>query len=157
MLATRIVWWPAKYSLTNMTNKKIPRGIRNNNPLNIRKGNNWVGERHPQTDPAFEEFESIEMGLRAAFKLLRRYITGDDGKRKPCDTVEKIISRWAPEVENATKKYIQFVADHLQIHPSQRVWFVNRGLMIEMVRAMAFVECGVWLDPKVVATAYDLL
>ena len=37
-----------------MIEKKVPRGIRNNNPLNIRKGNNWQGERHPQTDPAFE-------------------------------------------------------------------------------------------------------
>ena len=36
----------------------LPRGIRNNNPLNIRKGCNWKGERHPQTDKAFEEFES---------------------------------------------------------------------------------------------------
>lgn len=136
---------------------KVPRGIRNNNPLNIRKGNSWQGERHPQTDPAFEEFESIEMGLRAAFKLLRRYITGDDGKRKPDDTIQKIISRWAPPVENATNSYIQFVADHLGIHPYQRVWFVNRAQMIELVRAMAFVECGVWLDPDVVATGYDLL
>lgn len=140
-----------------MQEKRIPRGIRNNNPLNIRKGNNWLGERPVQTDRSFEEFESMEMGLRAGFKLLRRYITGDDGKRQSCDTVAKIISRWAPPVENATSKYIHFVADHLGINPYQRMWFINRAQMIELVRAMAFVECGVWLDPDVVATAYDLV
>ena len=39
----------------------VPRGIRNNNPLNIRKGNNWKGERPNQTDKAFEEFETMQM------------------------------------------------------------------------------------------------
>ena len=53
----------------------LPRGIRNNNPLNIRKGNNWKGERPNQTDKEFEEFESMQMGLRAAFILLRNYMT----------------------------------------------------------------------------------
>ena len=37
-------------------NKKTSqaRGIRNNNPLNIRVGNDWQGERKPNTDGAFE-------------------------------------------------------------------------------------------------------
>jgi hypothetical protein len=42
-----------------MSNKKkidSPRGIRNNNPLNIRIGNDWQGERKPNTDGAFEQF-----------------------------------------------------------------------------------------------------
>lgn len=140
-----------------MIEKKIPRGIRNNNPLNIRKGNNWQGERQPQTDPAFEEFQSIEMGLRAGFKLLKKYISGDDGHRKPCDTIAKIISRWAPEVENATKKYIDFVADEVGISPYQRVWFLDRKTMIKIVMAMAFVECGQRISQDACETAYDLV
>ena len=53
-----------------------PRGIRNNNPLNIRKGNNWQGEISPQSDKEFEQFESMTMGVRAGMKILRNYITG---------------------------------------------------------------------------------
>ena len=136
---------------------KIPRGIRNNNPLNIRKVNDWQGERHPQTDREFEEFESMTMGLRAAFKLLQNYMNGFHGKRKPCDNIEDIVSKWAPEVENATRAYIQFVSDHTGIHPREAISFKNRDAMCAIVRAMAFVECGVWLDPGVIKTAYDLV
>lgn len=137
--------------------QKLPRGIRNNNPLNIRKGNNWQGERHPQTDPAFEEFESIEMGLRAAFILLRNYITGYGGKRRPCNTIEKIVSRWAPEVENATRNYIQFVSDYTHVYERETIEFSNRARMVDIVRAMAFVENGMWIDTNVIQSAYDLV
>ena len=124
----------------------LPRGIRNNNPLNIRKGNDWQGERHPQTDREFEEFESMTMGLRAAFKLLKNYMNGFHGKRKACDNIEDIVSKWAPEVENATRAYIQFVSDQTGIHPREVISFRNRDTMCAIVRAMAFVECGVCVD-----------
>ncbi len=135
----------------------LPRGIRNNNPLNIRKGNDWQGERHPQSDREFEEFESMTMGLRAAFKLLQNYLNGFHGRRKPCYNIEDIVSKWAPEVENATRAYIQFVSDNTGIHPRQTIFFTNRNDMCKIVRAMAFVECGVWLDPEVIKAAYDLV
>lgn len=72
--------------------KKEPRGIRNNNPLNIRKGNNWKGERPNQTDPAFEEFESMEMGIRAAIKLIRNKIQGKGANKKPLCTIRLLVS-----------------------------------------------------------------
>ena len=51
----------------------IPRGIRNNNPLNIRRSKDqWQGLRAVQTDPSFCQFETLEYGWRAAFKLLTR-------------------------------------------------------------------------------------
>lgn len=136
---------------------QLPRGIRNNNPLNIRKGNNWQGERSPQIDKSFEEFVSIEYGLRAGFILLRNYITGGKSGSVHYDTIEKIIRRWAPPIENATEKYIQFVADSSEIHRAQRVWFSDKNSLCRIVRAMAFVECGVWLDPAVIASAYDMV
>ena len=54
---------------------KQARGLRNNNPLNIIKSEkiNWQGEVKPSTDPNFAQFETLEYGLRAAFKLLRTY------------------------------------------------------------------------------------
>ena len=53
---------------------KQARGMRNNNPLNIIKSEkiNWQGEVKPSTDPNFAQFETLEYGLRAAFKLSRR-------------------------------------------------------------------------------------
>ena len=67
------------------------RGIRNNNPLNIRKGNSWKGERPKQTDDQFEEFVSMEYGLRAGFKLMRNHITGFKGTRPKMNTIQKLI------------------------------------------------------------------
>lgn len=137
--------------------KIVPRGIRNNNPLNIRKGNNWQGELAVQTDKAFEQFQSMEWGLRAGFKLLRNYITGRGGHYKPCDTIESIIKRWAPENENDTQNYINVVCKHTGLHPMERIFFEDRKKMCAIVRAMAFVECGQWIDEKVIFSAYDLV
>lgn len=134
-----------------------PRGIRNNNPLNIRKGNNWKGERPKQTDKSFEEFETMEMGIRAGFKILKNYITGYGGKTKPYDTIEKVIRRWAPPTENATEKYIQFVADEAGLHRYQKIDFRNKSVMVRIVDAMIFVECGQRVAADIISSAYDLL
>ena len=55
--------------------KSKPRGIRNNNPLNIVQTNdNWQGLRHPQYDKRFCEFVDMAHGYRAAFIILKNYI-----------------------------------------------------------------------------------
>ena len=134
-----------------------PRGIRNNNPLNIRKGSNWKGERPVQTDKSFEEFETMEMGIRAGFKLLKNYVTGYGGKVKPYDTIDKIIRRWAPPTENATEKYIQFVSDDAGLHRYKKIEWRNKSAMVRIVNAMIFVECGQRVDMNIISSAYDLL
>ena len=51
---------------------QLPRGLRNNNPLNIRKSAQpWQGQRG--NDGKFCIFESMEMGYRAAFRVLNTY------------------------------------------------------------------------------------
>lgn len=134
-----------------------PRGIRNNNPLNIRKGCNWYGERFPQVDRDFEEFQSMELGIRAAFVLLRNYITGFSGRSFKYNTIRKIIRRWAPPVENATQRYIDFVCKQVGKDQNEVIYFSDRKTMITMARAMAFVECGQWIDIEKFETAYDML
>ena len=37
----------------------LPRGIRNNNPGNIRLGDNWQGMKESQSDKSFVQFESV--------------------------------------------------------------------------------------------------
>lgn len=83
---------------------KLPRGIRNNNPLNIRKGGRWIGQRYNETDKEFCEFQTMAYGFRAAFRTLITYYTKHD-----CKTLEKIINRWAPPNENDTLSYIRHV------------------------------------------------
>lgn len=134
-----------------------PRGIRNNNPLNIRKGNNWKGERPVQKDRAFEEFETIQFGIRAGFIILRKYITGYGGLCAKRNTITEIIQRWAPPSENATQKYIDFVAKDMGISPDQTIAFGNRSLMVKLVDAMIFVECGQRVAKEFIESAYDMI
>lgn len=135
----------------------IPRGIRNNNPLNIRKGNSWKGERHPQKDKAFEEFESMEMGVRAGFKLIKNYMSGYNGLTNKFNTIEKIIRRWAPPSENNTRAYISKVSQLSGIPSRQILSFSQRNLMVAIVDAMIRVECGQAIDTKIIESAYDLV
>lgn len=138
--------------------KKIePRGIRNNNPLNIRKGSNWKGERPVQTDRAFEEFESMTYGIRAGFIILRKYMTGYNGLTEKFNTIEKIISRWAPKSENNTQAYIDQVARLTGIPARQRLAFGQKNYMVAIVDAMIRVECGQTVDRKIIESAYDLV
>jgi len=76
-----------------------PRGIRNCNPLNIRRSAaKWKGLCAQQNDASFCQFESMEWGWRAAFWLLTRvyYHT------YRLFTIRKIITKWAPPIENHT-------------------------------------------------------
>lgn len=137
--------------------KKNPRGIRNNNPLNIRKGSSWKGERPNQTDKQFEQFISMEWGIRAAFKLLRNHISGFKGTRPKMNTYRKIITMWAPPSENATEEYINYVCRQCNAQPSDIIDPDNRKQMVWLAREMAFVECGQYIDMQKFESAWDLL
>ena len=120
---------------------KQPRGIRNNNPLNIRRsGDKWQGLRVLQEDREFSQFSEMKWGWRAAFRLLCHTYYGKYKLR----TIRALITRWAPPKENDTEVYIRRVTDRIgigsdrelgdpQTHPTQ--W-----MMIGI--AMAIVENG---------------
>lgn len=132
--------------------KKVqPRGIRNNNPLNIRIGNTWLGERPNPIDPTFEEFVTMEYGLRAAFIILRRYI-----RRYKKNTITSIVSTWAPASENNTLKYIDRVAALTKIDPTTPIDYYDRETMCKLVAAMAQVECGQPIDEAKIIKAYEM-
>ena len=138
--------------------KKIePRGIRNNNPLNIRKGNYWQGEVKDQSDKEFEQFTSMEWGIRAGFKILRNYITGYNGLVARINTIEGIIRRWAPPKENDTEAYIKTVVQMTGIPRTQRISFKQKSYMCAIVDAMIRVECGQAVDMKIIESGYDLV
>ena len=85
------------------------RGLRNNNPLNIRRSTDrWDGMAETQTDKDFVQFQSMAYGYRAAWRILNTYYKKLK-ERKKHFTVENIIHRWAPPTENDTKAYIRTV------------------------------------------------
>lgn len=129
----------------------LPRGIRNNNPLNIRVGNKWVGEVQSPTDPAFEQFTCIPYGLRAAFIILRRYIL-----EYKLNTISKIVSRWAPSSENNTLAYISRVSELMKYDADAPIYFDNKPKMIALVKAMVQVECGCPVDDVDIKAGYIL-
>lgn len=140
-----------------MAEKKQPRGIRNNNPLNIRKGNNWKGEVANQTDGAFEQFVSMQLGVRAGFKILKNYMTGYGGRMKALTNVHDIIHRWAPPNENNCKAYIDAVCRVSGLHEYERLQFNDRNKMLALVDGMIRVECGQPISLEIIASAYDLI
>lgn len=129
---------------------KPARGIRNNNPLNIRIGNTWLGEVTNPTDSEFEQFVSILYGLRAAFVILRRYI-----RRYGRNTVRKIIHAWAPRSENDTDTYVKVVATRAHIDPDAPIDYADEPTMVAIVRAMAFVECHADIPTDTITKAYQ--
>ena len=95
----------------------LPRGIRNNNPLNIRRGKDqWKGLRAQQTDASFCQFESLEYGWRAFYLLTRTYY-----HKYRLFTIRAIISKWAPPNENLTSTYIANVCRLTGIPPDEPI------------------------------------
>jgi hypothetical protein len=98
-------------------NMVIPRGIRNNNPGNIRNnGTRWQGMALVQDDPSFVRFISPEYGIRALSHLLDTYAT-----KYNLHTVQAIIERYAPGTENDTASYVQAVAGALGVAAGQQI------------------------------------
>ena len=128
------------------------RGIRNDNPLNIRHGKSqWVGMREKQTDKSFVQFKSRVYGYRAAFVLLRNYI----GKGK--DTIGKIIAKWAPSSDgNNTQSYINYVSSTTGINASHALRWEDKEDLVVIVRSMAHMESGIIEDKVLIEQAYEM-
>jgi len=97
-------------SIIEIPPSNAPRGIRNNNPGNIRFGKfaQQTGATG-QDDKGFAVFQSMGDGIKAAIKLLEGYVS------RGYDTVRSIISKWAPSSENNTSAYVDAVAKKLGI------------------------------------------
>lgn len=114
------------------------RGIRNNNPGNIRKSTeSWQGLAGDQTDSAFFQFESMAYGVRAMAKILRNYSI-----KYGLDTIAQIIGRWAPPNENDTGAYTHAVAGRLNTTTTARIDTSDANTMFELVRAIIAHENG---------------
>lgn len=134
-----------------MAKPRVPRGIRNNNPLNIRHSSaSWFGACDFQVDPDFVQFKSMLWGLRAAMVVIRNY-----RRLHGLQTVSQIINRWAPSAENDTGSYLHVVCQVSGLRPETVIDGSDRVRLVKLVWAMAYVECGQFIDYDLVNAAYD--
>lgn len=92
------------------------RGLRLNNPGNLRKTDTpWQGETLG-SDPAFSGFATPEAGIRALGKNLLAYQDAHG-----INTVQGIVSRWAPATENNTSSYVANVSRALGVAPDAAI------------------------------------
>lgn len=132
----------------------MSRGLRNNNPGNIRiNGDKFQGEVIPSRDKAFKQFASAAYGYRAVFKILRNY-----SMKYSLKTLRQMIRRWAPpEDNNDTEAYIKAVSDSAKIFPDAPVDVNNEDVMCRIVAGMSRVENGVPAEMGDVRAGWRLL
>lgn len=126
--------------------KFVPKTVWNNNPTNIRisERNDWIGEVpeliNKSHDSAFETFFHAVDGYRATIILLRNY-----QRKSGLRTLQELLNKWAPDFENPTSDYIEFVASKLGVSPAQPLNLSDDSLMKELVLAMHHFESGaIW-------------
>lgn len=129
------------------------RGIRNNNPGNIRiTKDKWQGLREKQEDKSFFQFTEMKWGYRALIRTLQNY-----RKRHGCMTISDFIKRWAPPVENNTSGYITRVCKEMQVPDSYIPDINDKATMCAFASAISMVENGTPAVMKDVEDGWDLL
>jgi len=125
-----------------------PRGIRNNNPLNIEQGDNaWDGLSDDQSaDVRFAVFDTAEEGIRAAARTLSTY-----QNKHGLKTVHDMISRWSPIKDKGnvdasgkenTTSYINNVSKAVGVSKNSMVKIGNNTKTKAMLKAMIKQENG---------------
>ena len=124
-----------------------------NNPGNIRANdkNAWEGKTGNRN--GFVTFKTREDGVRAVGKLLQTY----ESKYK-LNTVEAIISRFAPEKDNNdTEKYISNVAKDMGVKRTEKLSMKDRDTLTALVKAIIINEGSKDYTPEIVKTGLGRL
>jgi hypothetical protein len=138
-----------------------PRGIRNNNPLNIEHNarNPWQGLAVPPSDGRFARFLEPQWGLRAGILILRKY------QQRGLTSLRAMISTWAPAHENNVDNYIGFVCRKAGFQPETQINLQDKTQTIGLLKAMVLMECGPapagsvngnWLDDATYEAGFSL-
>lgn len=142
------------------------RGLRNNNPFNIRivAANKWQGKDVPSRDAElaraagvkkprqeFETFADPIMGLRAGFALIVAHYD-----RRKANTIRKLVKIWAPEngdrngdlpggeYRQNTEAYVNAVAKDAGFGPDDLLDFHTYAHLRPVGLAMMKHELGGW-------------
>lgn len=115
------------------TSDAAARGLRNNNPGNIKHNskNNWQGKAPVQTDPTFVQFTAPAYGIRAIAATLLTY-----QKSHGLSSVRGLISRWS---ETDQAPYIRNVAAAIGTGPDDAIDLrarpdLLRGIVVAIIR-----------------------
>lgn len=131
----------------------LPRGLRNNNPLNIRKSaDNFQGENIPSGDSQFKQFKTMAYGYRAALKVVMSYY-----RLYGLRTIRRIVGRWAPENENNTEAYVLLVSSYSGVPADSPIDIHDREMMIRIIAGMSRVENGREADTSDILAGWNLL
>ena len=123
--------------------KTLSRGLRNNNPLNIRhSASRWQGARAEQTDKAFVQFTSMTMGYRAAWRILETYFNHFETEQQPF-TPRNIILRWAPPNENNSEAYIRSVCRLTNLAGNESLMRPSSLARVQSTENRVQLPCGV--------------
>lgn len=157
-----------------MKSNKLPRGLRNNNPFNIKKSSQpWKGKITilPYDDfpseQVFEVFSSLKYGVRAGLKLLYNYVY-----LYKLDTVYKVLERFAPRCENALDVYVEYVENTISNYSATKLHqpylqgsslIGKRNIFFIMCYAIIRYENGIndnvcinfHLTPKALSATFD--
>ena len=73
------------------------------------------------------------------------------------NTVEKIITLWAPKSENPTEAYVRFICTKTGIKRNRPLSIYERRLIVAIIVAMTAFECRRYYPPiSYVEAGYDL-
>lgn len=143
-------------------NTTLPRGYRDNNPLNLRPGQSWEGITGIDTtggEPGYLVFADAQHGIRAGVRILLRY---EDNYGR--HTIRQIMNRWAPASDdNPTDQYVAFIATRVGLSPDQTI-NITEATAPAFVEALVRFELGdptkfgrqEWYDSGVVAAGVAL-
>jgi hypothetical protein len=125
--------------------KDIPRIYQVYNPCAVFKGKKWLsGElvypgqdnNQPKEDRAIH-FVGHNYGINAAGKTLIGF-----QKYRGLNTIEALITTYAPPFENLTTKYIKLVSQRLKVLPNAPIKVEDEKTLGALIRAIIMVECG---------------
>lgn len=128
-----------------------PRGVRNNNPMNIEATTDkWLGQLENCDDSRFICFADPVYGIRAGTRILLTY-----QEKHKINTLEEITKRYAPAPENSPESYSAFLSKETGFSLTQHIDLRNPKVMQRVVTAIikfenagyvyeaGVVECGV--------------
>lgn len=133
------ITWMTRVIDTKAMHPDVPKGYRNNNPLNVRFStkNDWEGQLG-RDKSGMCVFCEMKYGIRAGIRLIAHYQLTYNKR-----AVKDIITRWTPKNANNTEAYIERVCEHMQCEPEFAPRFGQDdklGDCCRMIQAMIMVE-----------------
>lgn len=128
------------------------RGMRNNNPGNLRAGFGQIG-----TDSGgYAVFPSREAGYNAAARQLVGYHNAG------LDTINAIVSKWAPASENNTQAYVSSVVQSMNqkgfnVGAFSKLNLRDSGMLKALLDSMINHEVGSGAESYFTGSAYDAI